>query len=354
MMRRVVPVGLGIAVLMSHLFPVPTVQAIEPRIVGGAQVPITDAPWQVFVSIRNQELCGGAIVNATTILTAAHCVDQGRTPADVRVTAGISRIGEPGTDRRASAIEIHPAWDRRSYRNDLALITLDAPLPTSDRISAIRLPNPTEPWPSAGTPASVVGWGSSVINGSATEVLQRADVLILTSPDDPVCGAYGSLFDPVTQVCAGLPQGGVDACQGDSGGALVIAMPAGPTIAGVVSTGQECGRAEFPGLYTRVTTYLPWLQQRIQPAGMVPAAPSITLARSPGPGRVRVTWQPPASDGGASITEYIARVGKQTCRTSATVCVFRNVRRGSTVSARVIAVNDAGSSATSAARVRVR
>ncbi len=53
------------------------------------------------------------------------------------------------------------------------------------------------------------------------------------------------------QVCAGEIQGGIDTCQGDSGGALYVNGLVNNSTrfiaAGVVSYGQGCGRPEYPG-----------------------------------------------------------------------------------------------------------
>ena len=64
-------------------------------------------------------------------------------------------------------------------------------------------------------------------------------------------------------LCAGHPQGGRDACRGDSGGALLHQDPLTLTwtAVGVVSSGHGCGRREFPGLYTRLTSYLAWIDE---------------------------------------------------------------------------------------------
>ena len=52
-------------------------------------------------------------------------------------------------------------------------------------------------------------------------------------------------------VCAGYSSGGVDTCQGDSGGPLII----GGVLAGIVSWGDGCADAQYPGIYTRLTTF---------------------------------------------------------------------------------------------------
>lgn len=62
-----------------------------------------------------------------------------------------------------------------------------------------------------------------------------------------------------TMICLGIPGvGGKDACQGDSGGPAVIN---GNTLVGIVSWGFGCARPQYPGVYTRVSTYRNWIRQ---------------------------------------------------------------------------------------------
>ena len=64
-------------------------------------------------------------------------------------------------------------------------------------------------------------------------------------------------------VCAGFKEGGIDACQSDSGGPLVVprsSSDATAIIYGIVSFGGECARPNEPGVYARVAKYLGWIQ----------------------------------------------------------------------------------------------
>lgn len=64
------------------------------------------------------------------------------------------------------------------------------------------------------------------------------------------------------QLCAG--KGKQDSCQGDSGGPLLVPNGDKHEIVGIVSWGVGCGRAGYPGVYTRVTKYLPWLRANLE------------------------------------------------------------------------------------------
>lgn len=144
---------------------------------------------------------------------------------------------------------------------------LDSPLTLNANVKAIKLPASGEN-PSGSSTLS--GWGST----STTTVPKYPDrlqfiALPLLSYQDcanaliKLMGSSRPLVD--TNVCTGPLTGGQGACSGDSGGPLVVYDSAKvPTLEGIVSWGMvPCGTRGAPSVYTRVSAFLPFINQYI-------------------------------------------------------------------------------------------
>jgi len=331
-------------------------QSISPRIVGGSPIAISSTPWQVNLAIRNSTMCSASIIGDSWLVTAAHCV-VGVAPSEIFAFAGITNLSERSSQNALgiSGITINPSWNPTTFNGDIALLQLTTPLTYSNNVQPIALPLAQDPttWPAAGTAAQISGWGSTSFGGATSDSLLTANVTILSGPNDNTCGSYGNSFTSDDKICAGVIGGGIDTCQGDSGGPLVVSAAAGMVLSGLTSVGNDCALANFPGIYTRITTFLPWINQYVPPPTSIPNPPINVITTSQSKERVEVSWDVPTYDGGFAITGYqvslVGLTGELTpvCVSTVSPCLVTGQRAGAVLSIVVQAINTLGSSVAS-------
>ncbi|CAF0730459.1 unnamed protein product [Didymodactylos carnosus] len=247
------------------------VAPIFSRIVGGYTARAHSWPW--IVSIRESvssslaspgaAICGGVLITNKHILTAAHCfygVSESQYSKFFFVV-GATYINDTNNVRlTAKSIRLHEYYDDTSKLNDIAIIELRSAVDFNDsNIGSICLPihvqNPAG-YPSADMLTVAIGWGTLTEKGSVSYTLQQVELPVVASTSR-YC--YNQTTDNDSQFCAGFISGGKDTCQGDSGGPLMILINTTWFVVGVTSYGNGCGRARYPGVYTRVSWYMDWI-----------------------------------------------------------------------------------------------
>ena len=296
------------------------------RVIGGKPAARGKWPWQVKIFAPDPEHrgrfgghCGGSLIAPHWILTAAHCVTNGRSgrqdlfARDLLIVEGKSKIDRvlsvDSPDSAGLAVEkviIHPEFDRKIFANDIALLKLS--VPAVSKPAALAAAGDEAIVEQPGRKAVVTGWGYVKADHGwddkylPTE-LQEVE-LPIASREDCRAGYRDSSMrmNPIDQrnVCAGYAKGGKDACQGDSGGPLVAQKPDRSWVQiGVVSWGAGCAEANHYGVYTRVAAFRDWIAEATDGAVPGPEATQQVAAAEPPPAAEPTAVPEPDDSAGA-------------------------------------------------------
>ena len=252
-------------------------------IVGGTIVARGVYPSYAHV-IGFGSLCGATLIHSDILLTAAHC--QSAFTYDRRIAIGATfRNGSDAAEvYNVESIHQHPMYIRENFTYDVMLVKMNsfsaAPVVSINRNTVAPVDN---------EPLTIVGFGATSFRGSLSSILLNVQVNVI--PFVTCLSNYNNLFiDDDVMVCANAPN--KDACQGDSGGPL-LDSPSNKVV-GIVSFGDGCATINKPGVYTRVSAVVDFIDQGICAYSADPPSHCEAISDPPSPSptsKVRSTPQ---------------------------------------------------------------
>ncbi|XP_013144033.1 PREDICTED: trypsin 5G1-like [Papilio polytes] len=245
-------------------------------VVGGVDAADKEFPHMALLGFGNldsiQWQCGGSVISERFILTAGHCTSSRQYgPVTYALVGILSRTQHVDASQRYKIKNIikHPEYKAPKRYNDIALLETETEIILSDRVVPACLHVDTS---ADDAKALASGWGATQNRGSSADVLQK---VILNKFSELECAI---LFPPTrlmlngfngnTQICYGDKEKSKDTCQGDSGGPLQLKnskIHCMYTVVGVTSFGRACGFVGEPGIYTKVLSYVPWIESIVWP-----------------------------------------------------------------------------------------
>ena len=243
-------------------------KSLQTRIFNGEPASIGDLPSVVYIAnLTTMGSCTGTVIADRWVLTAAHCFDAPFSETTANAPEMLVLGGRDTWSNNAAdwpAVHDvdrglhHPSWNPQgaAAAHDIALLRLATPtsIPPMAMTAAGRPDH-------VGQQATVAGWGITSNDPFIdSDVLRRA--LVDVRPHENCESEWGWQYDRNWLVCAGGGPSFSDACEGDSGGPLLLESGGTQTLIGVVNAGDLCTSQSLQnGIYTGVAAYRSWIDQ---------------------------------------------------------------------------------------------
>ncbi|XP_059243646.1 serine protease 57 [Mustela nigripes] len=226
------------------------------RIIGGHEVMPHSRPYMVSVQFEGQHHCGGFLLRARWVVSAAHCFSH-RDPRTGLVVLGAHVLRAPEPTQQVfgiSAVIRHPDYQPDIHANDICLLLLNGSAVLGPAVGLLKLPRRDARPLKAGAQCQVAGWGSVSDFEDLPPGLMEAEVRVLSL--DVCNSSWRGQLSPAMLCTQSGDRRRRGFCSADSGGPLVCRNRAH----GLVSfSGLWCGDHKTPDVYTQVSAFVSWI-----------------------------------------------------------------------------------------------
>ncbi|KAJ6223249.1 hypothetical protein RDWZM_001794 [Blomia tropicalis] len=248
------------------------------RIING--LPSPEGKWPEMAAIYRfgDFICGGVVWNENTILTAGHCICiKGSLPEGCEIDEDLStykiilghHIRSEADDYYKFDIEsvhLHPNYEPDYLMYDIAVVRLKRLIELDGLNEKVKCACEPQPLKNLRTDLCfALGWGT--MDPKRIILADHLQEVIIPIQNEQWCREYQSMpgYNPEYHICVSNPEGGKDACKGDSGGPLLCANRKDLSefsLVGINSYGLHCAMPNQPAYFTRVYEFVDWIKEQ--------------------------------------------------------------------------------------------